>query len=160
MLKCGKSLTSGGGLRYNKGMAGKQRKNSKVPDHLREHCFKPGESGNPSGRPKGAGWSITLRKLGKRRVPQTPWAQKAIKSVGLDPEEATVEEVLLALGYYHAARGNVGFFRELFDRMEGPVPKKQEITGRDGGPVEVRSLADLILGENGQDANDESQTED
>jgi len=123
-------------------MSEKQSKNKRGrADHLKPHQWEPGTSGNPGGRPSGSSWTATLRKLGKREVPNTPWAQKAIKSVGLDPEEATVEEVLLALCYYHAARGNVGYLRELFDRMEGPVPKKQEISGGDS-PVEITVRVD------------------
>jgi len=62
---------------------------------LRPHCFKPGQSGNPAGRPKGA--------KGKNRIPEllksVLGAKKAAEIDGLSIDEVDyIENLVLALG--------------------------------------------------------------
>lgn len=47
------------------GEATEQQENSKVPEQLRPWQFKPGQSGNPSGRPKGA---VSLKEYAKKML--------------------------------------------------------------------------------------------
>lgn len=77
----------------------------------RDTRFKPGQSGNPSGRPKKHLTDALLRRL-------------------IDPEEANAWVAALAR---KAKRGDVNAFREGADRTEGKVP--QAHTGADGAPL-------------------------
>jgi len=47
----------------------------KLPKELEENIWKPGQSGNPAGRPKGSGLSITTEI--KRELDKIPQGQKA-----------------------------------------------------------------------------------
>lgn len=68
--------------------AGKQPKNSRAA-HLAAHQFKPGESGNPSGRPHG---SISLVTLLKRKLAEVPPGEQ--RTYGEMLVEATVTDAL------------------------------------------------------------------
>lgn len=37
-----------------------------------------------------------------------------------------------------AAKGNAALFRELIERLEGKVAQRTELTGAEGGPIEVK----------------------
>lgn len=86
---------------------------------LEKHKFKPGQSGNPGGRPKGQSLSALLREL-------LDEVQKNGKTLG-----ESVSRALIAA----AKRGNVKAFNAIADRVDGKVPNK--IEGADGGPVKV-----------------------
>lgn len=63
---------------------------------LRPHCFKPGQSGNPAGRPKGSKNKVN-------RIPEllksVLGAKKAAEIDGLSMDEVdTIENLILALG--------------------------------------------------------------
>jgi len=68
--------------------------------------FKPGESGNPGGRPKSKPITDLLRELLEE-----------------DPQMARdIAKKLLQL----AKKGSLGHFKEMTDRIEGPVVQQQE----------------------------------
>ena len=75
--------------------------------------FKPGESGNPNGRPKNC--------LGSKTLIQQVWNEE-IKDANGDKRI----EGLLAIKamFKKAKRGDVGAFRVLVERMEG-MPKQE-----------------------------------
>lgn len=101
--------------------AGEQRDLSRVPPELRPHCFKPGESGNPDGRPKGS-YSIVapLRELlaedgGKRA---RALAERLL---------AMTEDVDAESGC--ASGSALGALREILERADGKVEKQVRNTG-------------------------------
>ena len=83
---------------------------SRVPPHLRDYVYKPGQSGNPRGRPKGTGLTDRLRRL-------------------LFEEDDGLAADLLVANLTEAAKANepwaIKALAMVFDRVEGPV--KQEI---------------------------------
>jgi hypothetical protein len=70
--------------------------------------FKPGQSGNPAGRPKGSeNFSTKFRKF----------IEKVADQNEITPEE--VEEQLMAIGYKEAKAGDFRFWADIFNRVYG-----------------------------------------
>jgi hypothetical protein len=92
-----------------------QRKNSETVDKRLANLrpFKPGQSGNPKGRPK----SITLSEAYRKMLAQVDET---------DPEKRTKAEVLAGEMYTKAKSGDVSALREIADRVEGKA--KQTLT--------------------------------
>lgn len=67
--------------------------------------FKPGQSGNPAGKPKGSGLTARLKKI---------------------VEAEDVAEALMQAAVKAAKNGDVRFWKEIMDRLEGPVTQKQD----------------------------------
>ena len=85
--------------------------------------WKPGQSGNPAGKPKGTEHSSTRLKrllgaVGKMKNPLTK-----------REEEFTGPEMMDAAIISRAMKGDVGAYREILDRLEGKVPAKTEVIG-------------------------------
>ena len=59
------------------------------------------------------------------------WASKAAERLGLDPETATIGDLVMHAGKYQAITGKVGYWVEDLNRCEGKVPDvvKGEIEG-------------------------------
>jgi hypothetical protein len=93
-------------------VAGEQRSN-KCPDHLVRHQFKPGQSGNPSGRPKG---SVSLTEAMRRLLRARP--EEADEAVRIAYEILT--------GRRDATKGQVEMARIWLDRIDGPVTQRIE----------------------------------
>jgi hypothetical protein len=100
--------------------ADKQGKNSEADDgrtrrlaNLDAHKFKPGQSGNPKGRPK----SITLSEAYRKMLAQVDEA---------DAQKRTRAEILAEEMYVKAKSGDVQALREIADRVEGKP--KQTVT--------------------------------
>lgn len=85
-----------------------------------ENQFKKGQSGNPSGRPKGAVSIVTMLKQLLREDPKR--ARKVAENI-LDQAAADDPKAL-------------GFARTLLERIDGPVPTR--IEGEDGGPISIQ----------------------
>jgi hypothetical protein len=77
--------------------------------------FMPGQSGNPSGRPKTKPVSDRLRHA-------------------LESGDADVVTGLLLEG---AKKGDLAFIKEILDRVEGKPIATSEISGPDGGPIDA-----------------------
>jgi len=76
-------------------------------DHLKDKRFKPGQSGNPAGRPKkGSAIADILNKIGDELI-----------SVG--GEDITKREAILRKVYVMAGKGNMSAINYISDRTEG-----------------------------------------
>lgn len=78
--------------------------------------FKPGQSGNPGGRPK-----------------RKPFLEEIEKWIAAHPEDITKA---VKQAFQKAKDGDLPYLRELMDRVDGTVKQQVEHTGDDGGPIE------------------------
>jgi hypothetical protein len=102
----------------------KKRKGN--PENIKAHRFKPGQSGNPGGRPKKTPLTDELRKLAN------------------DPKNS--EAAAKAL-FKFIRKGSYLHFREVCDRVEGKSKQRIEVTGDEGTAVKVEarlSVGDLF----------------
>ena len=90
--------------------------------------FQPGNCANPKGRPPK---DVSLTSLAKVLLGQIPegatdgktWRQRLVEA------------------WLRDAENKPQLLEELLERVEGRVPQRQEITGADGGPVQVSNEA-------------------
>jgi len=75
-----------------------------------EYLFKPGQSGNPAGRPKGSKNFTTLFEKAVKEV-----AKKL--ELGEDPDSVEVE--IIKRGIKEALAGKYQFYKDIFDRIYG-----------------------------------------
>jgi hypothetical protein len=90
--------------------------------------WKPGETGNPNGRP-----------LGQRNY-ATIYREALIKLAKLNnktPEE--LEEEILSKGLLNARGGNYAFYKDVLDRLHGTATTKTETKVEMTGSVDVKS---------------------
>jgi hypothetical protein len=97
--------------------------------------FMPGQSGNPSGRPKRKPLSDAYSALLGQTVPPEMARQLRIS------EASTYAEVVAMALLKEAVKGKVNAAAEVADRVEGKIT--QPISGPDEGPIVVRSLNDF-----------------
>jgi hypothetical protein len=69
--------------------------------------FKPGQSGNPAGRPKGTDLTTRLRKI-------------------VEESDQGVADALMRAAVKAALKGDYRFWKEILDRLDGPVTQKQD----------------------------------
>ena len=95
--------------------------------------FKPGQSGNPNGRPK-KGTSLTeiLRELGE--VPPGKTGK---------PRKEVIAEKLWRL----ALSGDKFALRYVYDRLDGKPKETKEISGPDGEGIEIHFVGGAIADE-------------
>lgn len=89
--------------------------------------FKPGQSGNPSGRPKTKPLTDAYKKVLAKLVPG-------------DKEGRTYADLIAEQTVKQAIKGNIRAAQEVTDRCEGKAMQGIELTGRDGTPVEYLHL--------------------
>ena len=90
----------------------KQQTNSKSP-WLKEYEFKPNESGNPGGRPKGKSLTAVLREL----LDQIPKG-----------DTAKLKERIVKALLDKALRGDTRALDLIFERSDGKVKDELEVT--------------------------------
>ncbi len=111
--------------------------------------WKPGASGNPKGRTKRRTLSEDLFEMGQHGLPEE-WRKEICGILDLDPEKPvdlrklenlTLQQTAAAMLFVRALRdGNMTAFTEIFDRLD-QKPKRVEVTGRDGGPIQAQVAA-------------------
>lgn len=94
-----------------------------------KHTFKPGQSGNPKGRPKGELRISEVLRLDSQVVLEK--FGKAHNKTG------TRAELLSEILWDMALRGNLKAIELILDRLEGKPIGALELTGRGGGPVRI-----------------------
>jgi hypothetical protein len=71
-------------------------------------------------------------------------AQRELGGVPL-PGNKTVEDLLIESTVKHAIKGSPGHLQQIWDRLEGKTPTAVEISGPDGGSVNVSGLMAKIM---------------
>lgn len=112
----------------NKGKTGKVGRGNPPS----EYRWKPGESGNPGGRPKKTPLADACRDLLEEAVPRD--------RSGRSYAEAIAEKLAKK-----ALRGNIAAVREIADRAEGKARQAMEVSGPEGGPLDFRNMTDEEL---------------
>lgn len=120
------------------------------------HAWKPGQSGNPAGRPKdGESWSAIIKKVGDMYpddillfIGQTGDLANAIKKFPKDVQMKylVVTRVFAQLMFDPAS----SLFKELMDRSEGKVPDKMVHEGT----LNVENLEAVLRKVYGPDGSD------
>ncbi len=104
-----------------------------VPYH-----WKPGESGNPNGRPKGAktGPRAKLKQWMEKATP--PEILKKYEKYGLSfSDDATNADVVIEVLGIKAFKGEDFALKLLFDQLESTLPKKVTVEGNPDRPIMV-----------------------
>lgn len=111
--------------------------------------FRPGQSGNPGGRPRGV---AEFKEMAKKSCPDAIKLAGQLVRVGLQmlslrkqikntaPADLTVEQVSALDFDYRSALAAAVFIR---DTGMGKPAQAIEVTGKDGGPVEYYDLKRL-----------------
>ena len=98
------------------------------PENIIGKGFKPGQSGNPAGRPKGLrNFSTIIRKALNEKI-EIPVEGGGKKKIRLD-QAMVIAQIKTAL------KGNTKAFNAIIDRVDGKVAEKHELTGKDGQPL-------------------------
>lgn len=102
-----------------------------------ETRWKPGQSGNPNGRPNGAkdGVVACLRRELKKRAPAD--VLKRLDEFGLKLRGKTNAHAVAAVLTMLSLKGSDKAIRTLLEYTEPKPAQALALTGKDGGPVEV-----------------------
>jgi Family of unknown function (DUF5681) len=99
--------------------------------------WEKGVSGNPKGRPKGAKNRSTLIKIfSDVKIGKIPYLAARFPNL----VELTLEEALGLKLFEAGLNMEVGAIREVMDTLYGKITDKTEITGADGGPVQISEV--------------------
>lgn len=105
----------------------------KVPTHLQRHCFTPGNSGNPKGRPKRKSIEDELMDL----LAKKPSARikKILKAAGVGDLDlnAITKTLLFEVAIAEALTGDFQFYKLIMDRVYGKVPER--VADPNGDPI-------------------------
>jgi len=108
-------------------------------DHLRPHQWKPGQSGNPKGRPKGRLISESMRARARQLVLSSPRLVEVAKVAGFTPGEMegmTIADLMAEASLLHGLKGNPAFMSIFLNRVEGKT------NGTYGGSFELPAASD------------------
>jgi len=94
-----------------------QHENSNDRPWLRQFQFKPGQSGNPGGRPKG---TVSIESELRRRLADGEDGEKIVKG-------------LVTQALRQALEGDYKFFNLILERIDGKIADR--LAGHDGGPL-------------------------
>jgi hypothetical protein len=115
----------------------KDRGNAVLNPKMLAYQFKPGESGNPSGRPKRLPISDALRELMEQ-----PYSGREKRFRGLSNAQ-----VLAVRMFELAIAGDVAAAKECALRVDGAVTVRQQLSGPEGGPIPWASYTDRFENE-------------
>jgi hypothetical protein len=111
--------------------------------------WKPGESGNPQGRPKRRPYASILAEIGRKKCSEVKWARDFAIKLELDPEKVTVDDILGHADMLNRMKGRVGYLVEANARSEGRAPDQVETEPVDDYVARLRDAvkaADISVG--------------
>lgn len=101
--------------------------------------WKPGQSGNPAGRPPEA--HPNLVRFTKKAVQETfaqlmLLPQEELNRIRDDQQESGIRAAVASVIMRARARGQLSDLDAMIDRIIGKVPQKTELSGAEGQPLE------------------------
>ena len=106
------------------------------PENIEPHKFKPGQSGNPKGRPKGArSLSTILREMLEEPIEIVVDGKK---------ERREFREVIIRKLLKKANDGDMRAIQEIFDRVEGKAQQKIDHTTQGEMIADTRILEEKV----------------
>ncbi len=99
--------------------------------------FKPGESGNPAGRPVGTkNVSTILREMLERLAPDEITNMKLVKAFVIGKKVTNADVLAACLLKLAIVDGELPAIREIIDRLDGK-PKQSLDLGNENGPLTI-----------------------
>lgn len=118
---------------------GNSEKNKGRVENLVPYQFKPGASGNPTGRPKKSPVTDHLRDQLEGPIPQAMLdaMKEGMRAVFFEVygPNPTFGQMIAFKLVAMSAKGDIFAIKELLDRVEGKVSQKVALSGEDGGPM-------------------------
>lgn len=105
------------------------KENNRPPDPKPENLFKPGQSGNPKGRPKGI---KDIRCQIRDIMTRTTIIKDPITG---KEKKVKISQVLINAQISKAIKGDTKAFAAIVDRLEGKPVQQLQHTGKDGQPL-------------------------
>ena len=96
-------------------------------------AWKPGQSGNPKGRPP---YAKTLTSLLRDEIE---------KICPQDREKRTWYQLIVLATMQLAIKGNPTALKEVWERLDGKVKQDLGLTGADGGPIDINIAHDARI---------------
>lgn len=101
-------------------------------DNIRAHRFKPGQSGNPKGRPKGSSITPRLKRI-------------------VEENDGEIADALVKSAIKNALKGDFRFWNAIMERVEGKVADRIQHSGDDGGPIQINVIRGVDPRKRGDD---------
>jgi hypothetical protein len=110
-------------------------------DHLKQHRWQKGQSGNPDGKPKGL---VSLTRILNNALLDD---HIEIKELGKGKEKKKVEVrtnygvlIIMRMLDMAVAQGNDKMVKEIWDRIEGKAVQSINLGGQSGNPIELAEV--------------------
>lgn len=87
-------------------------------ENIIPHRFKPGQSGNPNGRPKGSSITPRLKRI-------------------IEENNGEIADALVKSAIKNALKGDFRFWNAIMERVEGKVADRIQHSGDGGGPLKI-----------------------
>lgn len=108
-------------------------KTGDVPAQLKPYTWKPGQSGNPSGkRHKTHTMTARLAKRLNEMAHKVPYARTIAKKIE-SADDATLSDIVIDTLLIQCIGGNMAAINKVFEAIDGKVPDR--LAGYDGGPL-------------------------
>jgi len=110
----------------------------KSSSHLAKYKWKPGQSGNPAGRPKRKTMSELLYARLMQKADDVPGAAKLAKRIELgELKDLTIADLLIEITIELACKGNAPMMAEIWNRSDGK--RRDADTIHEDGPTIIRT---------------------
>lgn len=101
-------------------------------ENIKPHQFKPGQSGNPKGRPRGSSITPRLKRI-------------------IEENEGEIADALVKSAIKNALKGDFRFWNAIVERLEGKVADRVQHTGDGGGPIQINVIRGVDPRKRGDD---------
>ena len=92
-------------------------------ENIIPHQFKPGQSGNPKGRPKGSSITPRLKRI-------------------IEENNGEIADALVKSAIKNALKGDFRFWNAIMERVEGKVADRVQHSGEGGGAIQINLIRD------------------
>jgi len=131
--------------------------------NLDKGAWKPGQSGNPKGRPVGAKTGLRARLMQMLDQQADADILKAFEAKGIELGDKDRAAVIAYVVGRQALKGNMNAVKIIADQTEAPLPKTLEHGGVGGAPIPIQYIiqpvrpAQIESGEKEQEDGDEEE---